>query len=91
MAQGTWALSGTTTEQIIAANADRDHLTIQLTAGTAVHLGFGTAAVAATGVKLLAAGDSVTVDGWLSRLAVNAIGGADSVGGWQDGEITLNV
>ena len=86
-APNSWT-SGAASAEIIAADVNRDYLTIQSTTANTVALGFGHTAVAGKGVQLIAAGDTVTVRGWLARLAVNAIG-ASGAGTYQDGDIAF--
>lgn len=90
MAQGSFALTGATSEQIVIANKYRDFLTIQLKGSATIELGFGTPAVAGEGIKLIKPGDSVQIRGWLSRCAVFGIGiETNSNGGWQDGDVQV--
>lgn len=91
MAQGSFALTGSTSEEIIAADAYRDFLTIQLKGSASIELGIGETAVAGEGVKLINPGDSVLIEGDLAREAINGIGTATtSNGGWQnDGRIQI--
>lgn len=61
-------------EQIIAADEYRDHITIQNhTASAPVFLGFGEDAVNLKGIKLIYPGCSVRVTGSKARLAVYGI------------------
>ena len=91
MAQGTFTLNGTSTQQIVAADTNRVFLTIQSKGSTSFELGIGTAAVAGQGIKLINPGDSAQIKGALAKLAVNAIGTATtSNGGYQDGDIQVS-
>jgi len=66
--------SGTDSEQIIAADENRDHITIQNhTTSAPVFLGFGETAVNNKGIKLIYPGCSVRVTGAKARLAVYGI------------------
>lgn len=69
----THTFTTTATEEIIAANEFRDHITIQLQSNTPVYLAFDEPAVNATGICLLYPGCSVRVTGCKARLAVNGI------------------
>ncbi len=87
MAQGTWAAT-TASAVVIAADQDRESLTVQLlvksASGVQTSLGFGAAAVAGEGVAMLNLGDPVTVRGHLAKLACNVITSAGtSSGGYQ--------
>lgn len=87
MAQGTWAATNASSV-VIAADQERESLTVQLLARSAstvqTSLGFGTAAVAAEGVALVNIENSVTVRGHLAKLACNVITNAGtSSGGYQ--------
>ena len=70
---------GTSSEEIIAADEHRDHITIQNHSTSApVFLGFGETAVNLKGIKLIYPGCSVRVTGVKARLAINGI---DATGG----------
>ncbi len=88
MASGSWSVVASV--EIVAADEHRDELTVQLTNRTPAVLGFGKAAVSGEGIRLINAGDSITVHGHLAREAVcakmDAIG-ISSDGIWQDGKI----
>jgi len=74
MAATTHTFTTTDSEQIIAADELRDHITIQLqSANTPVYLAFGEDGVDATGICLLYPGCSVRVRGPKARAAVNGI------------------
>lgn len=64
-------LTGGSSEEILAADPHRDHITIQLQSAEPVYLAFGEAAVTATGICLMYPGCSVRVLGAKARLAVN--------------------
>lgn len=70
MAASSKTLTGGSSELIIAADVNRDHLTIQLYNQYWVYLAFGEAAADATGVRLQFPGDTVRVTGPKARLAV---------------------
>lgn len=77
----THVFGSAVTEVIIAADKNRDHITIQLqSAGTPVYLAFGEPAVNATGICLLYPGCSVRVTGAKARMAVNGIEPGDGGG-----------
>ena len=81
MNAGVTALTGGSSELIIAADEHRDHLTVQLhTASETVDLAFGEAAADATGIRLLYPGCSVRVLGAKARLAVY---------GWASGAVNV--
>ena len=87
MAKGSW--TGTALSAIIvAADANREYLTIILTNNVTVALAFGEAAVAVEGIQLLNAGDSVRVQGHLARGAVYAIGNTGA-GSYQSEQLEL--
>ncbi len=70
----TKTFTGAATEEIIAADEHRDHITIQMqSTGTPTYLAFGEDAVTLTGICLLYPGCSVRVTGAKARLAVNGI------------------
>ena len=71
---GTFTFEDADTDQIIAADEHRDHITIQMqSAGSTAYLAFGEPAVALTGIALFYPGCSVRVTGAKARLAVNGI------------------
>lgn len=73
--------TGTSSEEIVAADEHRDHITIQNhTASAPVFLGFGETAVNTKGIKLIYPGCSVRVTGCKARLAVNGIQPNDARG-----------
>lgn len=85
MTKGAWS-GGAASAIIVAADEYRDHLTVQLINATSAHLAFGEAAAAGEGIKLINAGDSVTVSGPLATEAVYAIGDGAS-GIYQSGAV----
>jgi len=81
MALDKHTFTGATSELIIAADAYRDHITIQNhTASAPVFLGFDEAAVNTKGIKLIYPGCSVRVTGCKARLAVYGIQPNDARG-----------
>ena len=92
MAADNWAATATSAA-IVDADDNREYLTLQLLSGDITALAIGEAAVYGSGVHLLAAGDSVTVRGWIAREAVYAIcdTGDSSTGSSQDGDMLLNI
>ncbi len=73
--------------EAIAADVNRDLLCIQMIDATAeITMAFGVDVVADEGIKLVNIGDSVTIRGWLARLAVNVIGDG-GICVYQDGGI----
>ncbi len=85
MASGAIA-GGTNSAVIVAANEYRDTLTIQLTNSTSLEVAFGETAVTGACLKLINAGDSVTIHGHLARGAVYGIGNG-AVAVYQDGDV----
>ena len=92
MAAATWSATATSST-IVAADAERDHYILQLISGDPVSIAFGETIAYAGGVTLLAAGESLRIDGWLARKAVTAIcdSGNSASGVFQDGEVTANI
>jgi len=80
MKAGVTALTGGSSELIIAEDEHRDHLTVQLHGTETVDLAFGEAAADATGIRLLYPGCSVRVLGAKARLAVY---------GWASGAVNV--
>jgi len=80
MLAGVAALTGGSSELIIAADEHRDHLTVQLHGTETVYLAFGEDAADATGIMLMYPGCSVRVLGAKARLAVN---------GWASGAVNV--
>lgn len=86
MASGAIA-GGSASAVIVAADEYRDYLTIQLTNATALEVAFGVTAVTAECLKLINAGDVITVRGPLARGDVYGIGNG-AVAVWQGGDVT---
>lgn len=81
MSASAKALTGGSSELIIAADGHRDFITIQLHDTEPVYLAFDEAAADETGIKLIYPGCSVRVMGNKARLAVYGYaGGASRVG-----------
>lgn len=74
------------TEELLAADNHRDHITIQLQSSHPAYLGFGEDAVAATGICLLYPGCSVRVLGPKARGVVNVIAAGNAVIGIETSE-----
>lgn len=70
MSASAKTMAGTGNELIIAADANRDHITLQLHEAGPVYLAFDEDAADATGIALIYAGCSVKVTGAKARLAV---------------------
>jgi hypothetical protein len=70
MAASSVTLTGGESEQIIAADENRDHITLQLRSSNGVYLGFGEAAADGEGIMLMVPGCSVRVTGNKARQAV---------------------
>jgi len=85
MAKGNWTGTDAST-LIVAADAYREYLVIQLTNATSVNLGIGEAAVAGDGIKLINAGDAVRLEGAQAQSAIYAIGNG-AAGTYQDGNV----
>lgn len=85
MAAGTKTLANTAaTEEIIAADENRDFYVLQLqTDGVSVYLAFGEDAADATGIRLQKIGEWVKVTGSKARLAVNGYTTDTPVLGWE--------
>ena len=71
MAASTVTLTGGSSEEILAADANRDEVTLQLQSLHPVFLAFGEDAANATGLCLIYIGDHVTIRGDRSRGAIN--------------------
>lgn len=78
MAASATSLTGGSSELLIAADKNRDHLTIQLHNSEPVFLAFGEDAADLTGIKLIYPGCSVRVFGAKARIAVYGYAGAAS-------------
>ena len=87
-----WAATQASSE-IVPEDVHREHLVIQLHSGDPVCLAFGETAVFSRGMKLMVAGDSVKIRGWLARHAVTAIcdTGGIAVGGYQLGDAQMEM
>ncbi len=83
MASGTKTLGATATEEIIAADENRDFYVLQLQSEEPVYLAFGEDAVTAKGILLNRIGDWVEVRGAKARLAVNGYAAATPTLGWE--------
>jgi len=84
MAAGTKTLTGGGgSEQLVAADANRDHILIQVQSNHDVYLGFGEDAADATGIGLLEPGAWVKVKGPKARGAINAISSGNAVVGYE--------
>lgn len=91
MIKGSWVLTGSASQEIIAANEYREYLMVQSTGSAATYFAFGEDAVDGEGVRLVKGEDSFTVKGALARLAVHAIGTqTNSAGCYQEGNIEVN-
>lgn len=64
-------LTGSASEEILAADENRDNYVLQLQTAEPAYLAFGEDAVTATGLALLWPGDTVTVRGPKANLACN--------------------
>ncbi len=78
MSASVKALTGGSSELIIAADEYRDHITIQLHGSEPVFLAFAGDAVNLTGIKLIYPGCSVRVIGAKARIAVYGYAAAAS-------------
>ncbi len=76
MSASAVTLVGSTSEEILAADAHRDFYTLQLHTLEPVYLAFGEDAADATGLRLTNIGDSVRVKGVKARLACNGYAAA---------------
>ena len=74
------------TEELIAADVHRDHITIQLQSSHPAYLAFAEAAVASTGICLLYPGCSVRVLGPKARGAINVIAAGNAIIGMETTE-----
>jgi len=87
MANGNFT-AGAASAIVIAADANRDHLTIQKSNATQIALGLGEAAVAGDGIQLINIDSSVELFGPEARMAVYAIGN-NGTATWQGGRVTF--
>jgi hypothetical protein len=74
---------------LLAADNNRDHLTIQALNATQLGIGVGVAAVADEGIQLYAKGDTVRLDGAEARAAIYIIGNG-ATGQYVTGDVWLN-
>lgn len=89
MAKGSWSGSGSSA-QLVAADNNRDYLTIISSTTNTAALGLGEAAVAGEGIQLFAIGDSVILRGHLARGIVYVIG-ASAAGSYQTGDLEVSL
>ena len=87
MSKGNFAATAASAV-IVAANRDRDHLTIQKVNATTIAIGIGEDAVAGEGIQLINADASLELRGWDARQAIYAIGNGGT-GTYQDGMIVF--
>ena len=81
MAASSVALTGGSSELILAADVNRDYVTLQLQDFNGVYLAFGEDAANATGILLFVPGCSVRVMGRKAGLAIYGYaGGATTIG-----------
>ncbi len=86
MSSGTKTLTGGEgTVVLVAAVRYREEILIQVQNDNDVYLGFGEAAVDATGICLLEPGSWVRVTGSKARGAINVISAGAAVIGYEDG------
>lgn len=71
MSASAATLTGSKSEEILAADGNRDFYTLELHSLHPVYLAFGEDAADATGIRLTNIGDSVRVKGAKARLACN--------------------
>lgn len=72
MASAAWSATATTSE-MIAADASRGSITVQLLTGNPVTVGIDENAVYAGGLTLLALGDHITLTGLQAQKAIDVI------------------
>lgn len=89
MAQGSWTGSASSAA-LLAADRNRDKVTIISSTTNTIALGLGTDAVAGEGVQLFAIGDSVTLRGHNARGVINVIGN-NGAGSYQTGDLDVNL
>ena len=64
MPASAFTFTGSSTAEVLAADANRDHYVLQLiSSSNTIPLAFGESAVAATGLQLMFPGDTVRVEG----------------------------
>ena len=83
MSAGTKTLGSGASEEIIAADSNRDFYVLQLQTENPVYLAFGENAVTATGILLNRIGDWVEVRGVKARVAVNGYAAGTPTLGWE--------
>jgi len=84
MAIGTKTLTGGgASAAVVAADANRDHIVIQLQSAHPTYFGFGETAVTLQGASLIAVGDSLEAYGVKARGAINAIATGNAVLGYE--------
>ena len=84
MALGTKTLTGGgASAAVVAADANRDHIVIQLQSAHPTYFGFGETAVTLQGASLIAVGDSLEAYGVKARGAINAIAAGNAVLGYE--------
>jgi hypothetical protein len=83
MSAGSKTLGATATEEIIAADPNRDYYVLQLHTEEPVYLAFGEDAVTGTGILLNRIGDWVEVRGVKARKAVNGYAAGTPTFGWE--------
>ena len=79
-----WSATATSSE-IVPARIKRDFVVIQLHSGDPITIGIGTPAIFGKGLKLLNAGDHITLRGINIKNAIHAIcdAGNSATGGYQ--------
>ncbi len=84
MARGSKTLANTAaTEEILAADLNRDFYVLQLQSEESVYLAFGEDAADASGIRLQKIGDWVEVRGEKARRAVNGYTTDTPILGWE--------
>lgn len=84
MALGTKTLTGGgASAAVVAADANRDTIVIQLQSAHPCYFGFGEDAVTLQGLSLINVGDTFTVLASKSRGAINAIAAGNAVLGYE--------
>lgn len=84
MAKGTWSATATTST-LVAADANRRTLVVQLVSGDPVSIGIGEAAVFGEGAGMIAEGDYISLGPNQAQQAINGIcdSGNSASGGYQ--------
>lgn len=84
MSLGTTTLTGAAASAaVLAADSNRDHVTIQLQSAHPTYFGFGETAVTLQGISLINAGDAIEVTGPKARGAINALSAGNAVLGYE--------